>query len=151
MSRSRSRFLFLLALASLVACRTVTDCTQPASSVEALLLVEHRRLEALLRSDVSALEPLYHADFVAVGRGPTTTRSEYFAALRTRETRFETLDHTNVEARIYGNLGIINGRARGRGKLRGSPIDRTTNFTHVYVHTQSGWQLLEMHNTEIAP
>ena len=143
----------LLPVILFCACAAVGDHHRqiPSCTAETLLATEHQRLDALLRSDVASLEPLYDANFTAIGRGNTLSRKEYFEALRSGATKLESAEHTNSQVSTYGNLGLIVGTARVRGRWKGVDFARYSQFNHIYVCSPFGWKLLQTHNSDIPP
>ena len=123
-----------------------SDLARSLCDVEALLT------DALRRNDVTALSKYYADEFRLINcRGRRVDRTAVLAAIKSGALRFDSLSTSEVEVRVYGQTGIVNGIqhqvAREPG---GGDQAHPTNvrFTHIYVLRGGRWQLV---STQITP
>jgi ketosteroid isomerase-like protein len=124
--------------------------TDPRSPAEReVLKTEHQRVEALIRKDMSSLEQFYHPDFVSTSRnGQVTDRMQYLEGIRSAGTKIESMEHSDVRVRVYGETAVVTGRTSGKGRISGIDFtDKPGRFTHVYFKRDGRWQIVAMQNS----
>ncbi|PYU44280.1 MAG: hypothetical protein DMG54_09700 [Acidobacteria bacterium] len=115
--------------------------------------VEEERRQAILRNDIKSLDwlmaPEYTAIFNLTG-GRVTTKADELALNQPDARKVESWNPTDVNIRIYGNVGLVTGLAEIIDVLKGERRHIRVRYTHVWVKRNGGWQLVHRHTTRVA-
>ena len=107
-----------------------------------LIQTEQQWNQALKSRDVAWFEKHLAADFsdISSGDGSLHTKAENMAALRTDTTTYETLELSEVQARVEGNAAIVTGVNHIVGNDdRGNTFDVRLRFTDTYIRRNGNW------------
>ena len=124
-----------------------------ADSTEAGSLPADRRFfAALLNADANELSTLLADDFVLIDvmRGGEIPRPALIEAVRTWQVLFETIEVDEARERRYGNVSVVTGRTRMRGRAGEQAWTVQSRYTHVYVRQRDAWRLVSAQGTQIA-
>jgi ketosteroid isomerase-like protein len=83
-------------------------------------------------------------------RGALLTKSEEIASLRTDRTAVESMELSDLNVRVEGDVALVTGvnRIRGRDE-QGRPMDRRVRFTDTFVRRDGRWVVLATQGTRI--
>jgi hypothetical protein len=119
---------------------------------QALLKIDNARLEVLQKGDAAALDKMLGRELTYVRPdGSVWDRATYLDAVRSGKLKFTAIKHSEVKARVIGDVGIITGRSdaslteAGRGQ-QGGPA----RYANVYAREKGEWKLVLMQVTRIA-
>jgi ketosteroid isomerase-like protein len=115
--------------------------------------VEEERRQAILRNDIKALDLLMAPEYTAVFNvtsGRMTTKAEELTINQSDARRVESWDPTDVNIRIYGDVGLVIGLAEVTDVLKGERRHIRFRYTHVWVKRNGDWQLVHRHTTRVA-
>ena len=123
----------------------------PAGTEQEVLRVEQARVRALLAADAAALEPLLGDDLLYVHAGGwAQTRKEFLESVRKGELKYDSMQHHDVRAHLYGDAAVLTGRsavgvrsARRQMQL----LEMEILFTAVYARIDGRWQLVVWQST----
>lgn len=107
---------------------------------------ELRRLNAAVsemqvRKDVAAATRLLADDYVFLqADGQVSNKAQNIAGLGDPAFVCESLTTDGVEVRVFGDVGVITGRAHFRAKFKGQEVDDELLYTDVWVKRQGRWQ-----------
>jgi len=107
---------------------------------------ELRRLNAAVsemqvRKDVAAANRLLADDYVFLqADGEVSNKAQNIAALGDPAFVCESLTTDGVEVRVYGDVGVITGRALFRATFKGQEAGGEFLYTDVWVKRQGRWQ-----------
>ena len=112
----------------------------------ALARLEDRWVDALERRDVAAVGTILAEDFVdTTYRGERRSRGEALAAL-TSPSRVETTQRlSELDVRIYGNVGVVSGI--NTVTARGGAFTVRVRFTDVFVRRRGVWKAVSAQET----
>jgi len=120
----------------------------PPSVRETLIRIEQRWVEALERRDAAAVGEILSADFVdTTYRGERRTREEALAGLTSPSRAPTTQRLSELDARVYGNVGIVTGVNTVTG--RDPAFTARIRFTDVFVHERRLWKAVSAQETLI--
>lgn len=119
----------------------------PVSADEAALVALNEEFQsAVMTADAVALDRILADDFVLYPSGggdkPFTKADVIDDA---RRSRFERNESSDVQARVWGDTGIVTARLAMKGTTDGKPFDATVRFTDTYIRTESGWKQVSAH------
>jgi ketosteroid isomerase-like protein len=117
-----------------------------------LIRTEQQWNQALKSKDIGWFEERLAADFtdVSSGDGSFHTKAENVAALKTDTTTYETLELSELQARIEGNAGIVTGVNHIVGHDdRGNAFDVRLRFTDTYIRREGKWLVWASQHTRM--
>lgn len=148
-------FLFYMTAEGLAQGPPVTAGCEVGNAARTLCEMELRLTEALRRNDADALSQIYADEFRLINfRGTRVDKAAVLSALRQGALRFDSLVVSELEVRVYGDVGIISGRQKQVAREPGpdtAPHPKIVRFTHVYVRREGTWQLIASQITPILP
>lgn len=114
---------------------------------------EEERRQAILRNDIKSLDLLIAPDYTAVMNlfgGKVTTKTDELALDQSDARKVESWDATDVNIRIYGDVGLVIGLAEVTDILKSERRHIRFRYTHVWVKRNGRWQLVHRHTTRVA-
>lgn len=148
-------------LAAIVVCVPALISAGPAdhpacdtsSVARALCDAESALTEALRRNDADRLSEIYTDDFQLTNyRGRLVDKAGVVAAVRSGALRFDALDTSGLQIRVYTDVGVITGVQHQVAREPGGDGQAHPNdvrFIHVYVLRNNRWRLAASQITPI--
>jgi ketosteroid isomerase-like protein len=117
---------------------------------QTVLKLEQQWEDALIKSDVAALEKLYDASLIYThSNGSTDTKSIYIGNIKSGVTKYESMKRDDIKVNVYGNAAIVTCRWEVHVSSRGNKIDTNARYIHVYVKQKDGWKMAAHQSTRI--
>jgi len=130
------------------------DAARSRDDGSALLRTEREWDEALKAHDVAWFERNLAGDFTDVGSGNGTlhTKAQEVEALKADKTVYESLELSDLRARVEGSAGVVTGvnHIKGRDE-QGQPFDVRLSFTDTYIRRDGRWQVWASQHTRVRP
>ena len=125
---------------------------QTAAEVEReVLRADEARVEALLANDFAALEQLLADDLTYVhSNGMLDTKESFLGSLRAGNSRYLSMDMSDVTVRALGDTGVINARFNARVQVRDREVNPQPRVLIVYAKRDGRWQMIAWQSTPIA-
>ena len=124
----------------------------PTEVEEQIRSTDARRIAALTRGDVQALDRLLSPDLVYThASGWRQSKAEFMAAIRSGELIYHTFVMRDVTMRVYGDTVVAAGSMAAKVHNKGQELDVDLLFLEVYVKQQNRWQLAAWQSTRRAP
>lgn len=131
--------------------QVVGNAGHPLTDANVLVYLENDRNEAAKAKNVAWFERNL-ADDATQGssRGELQTKADVIASMKTDKTVFESHELSELNARVDGNIAIVTGvnRVRGRDE-QARPFDRRVRFTDTFIKRDGRWQLWASQGTLI--
>jgi ketosteroid isomerase-like protein len=124
-----------------------------AEAEEQIRKVEEERRQAILRNDINALDLLMAPEYTAILQlfgGRVLTKSEELAFNQPDARKVQSWVASDVNIRVYDNVGLVTGLAEVIDVLRGDRRHIRFRYTHVWVKRNGNWQLVHRHTTRVA-
>ena len=122
----------------------------PAGLRDSLIAAHHTRLNALLDGDLQLLATVVGEDLRFVSAyGKVLTRPDVFTAFESGTMRIERMDSSDIETRLYGDVGILIYKADTKTIDGDMVIEGMTRSTTIYVRRDGGWQMVSQHQSRI--
>ncbi len=140
----RETFIGLLGV--LVAFTTAAPLAQSSTAEQAVLDRQQQRFAAAMAQDTAALEPMLAEELrYCHTTGAVDTKATLLDTVRTGRIRWLEMHPSGMEARVYGDIGIVAGEIRQTITVssREEPIDLRIRTIDVYVKRDGRWQLTE--------
>jgi ketosteroid isomerase-like protein len=138
----------VLASASLPA---IAQDKKASNSVEqAVLKLEQQWEDALLKSDVAALERIYDDSLIYThSSGAVDNKSVYVGNIKSGVTKYESMTRDDIKVSVYGNAALVTCHWEVHVLNRGNKIDTNARYIHVYVKQKDGWKMVAHQATRI--
>jgi ketosteroid isomerase-like protein len=106
---------------------------------------------ALLKSNVAALDALLADDFMAItSSGTLQTRDQALAGLRSGQTHFTSINISERKVRFYRSTALVTSLAKVQGTAGGHDISGSYRYTRVYVRDDKGkWKVVSFEASRI--
>jgi hypothetical protein len=143
---------FLFFMAGLFVATTGSAIAQSSTAEAELLAVQQERFEAAIFKDISKLEQMVAEEVrYCHTTGAVDTKASYLETVRTGGIGWLEVHPIGMEARIYGDVGIIAGEVKQKITVggRAEPIDMHIRTIDVYVKRGGRWQLTEFQASNV--
>ena len=135
-------------IGSLLALILASGQQTPAS--EAVRAAESQRLRALVTADYAALDRLLADDLTYThSTAKLDTKATYLEPLVSGRTRYQSLEPSDVQVRVYGTTGVVTGILRSVALVAGKESRTDMRFTNVWVQRDGRWQMVAWQSTRL--
>lgn len=139
----------LLAFALAASCGA-GDGGSAAAGDEAAAREAHGAIRAAaLSGSVDRLAPLLHADLTLSHAGIRQTKAQWLEAIRSDELRYQAIEDTIHQVRLYGKTAVVTGHRALRLVWGGRELSPRLQYTAVYASVDDGWLLVAYHSDEL--
>ncbi len=122
----------------------------PNGIEQAVLKLEQQWEDALLKSDVAALEKLYDDSLAYIhSNGSVDNKTIYIGNIKSGVTRYESMKRDDIRVNVYGNTALVTCHWRVQVLARGNKLDTNARYIHVYVKQKNGWKMVAHQSTRI--
>ena len=119
---------------------------QRRSIEQAIIQLDHERIQAQISADATALDRIYAEDFIGVGpSGTVRTKTQVISDFTSGDLKFQSITTDEVQVRVYENTAVETGLSTMVGQDKGKTVPRDTRFTRVWVKQQGSWRLVANH------
>src|SRR5215472_11095421 len=125
----------------------------PQSAEDAVAAVEQRRIDALIASDINALDEIIDEYCTHIeSNGISRTKAAFLADVAKREFSFDLFEIEENHICIFGDTAVVAGTYRNIVRVRGNPNPvKYARHLRVYVNRGGSWKLVAHQATEMAP
>jgi hypothetical protein len=125
----------------------------PQSAEDAVAAVEQRRIDALIASDINALDEIIDEHCTHIeSNGTLRTKAAFLEDVAKQEFSFDLFEIEENHIRIFGETAVVAGTYRNIVRVRGNPnAMKHARHLRVYVNRGGSWKLVAHQATEIAP
>lgn len=117
---------------------------------QTILRLEQQWEDALVKSDVAALEKLYDDTMVYThSSGGVDNKSIYIGNIKSGATKYQSMTRDDIKVNVYGNAAVVTCHWDVHVLARGSKIDTNARYIHVYVKRKDGWKMVAHQSTRI--
>jgi len=128
----------------------VSEASETTSQTSELLSMQQKRFEAMVKADISALKSIFAEDLTYTHtNGETETKSSFLSTIETATFKYEAIQTTSTNVRIYGDTGVITGRGKIKLLAFGTPMSMDVSFIEVQVKSGGRWQLVAWQSTRL--
>jgi ketosteroid isomerase-like protein len=115
-------------------------------------VLEERIRQAMLTSDISALDELIADDLVwTMHTGQVCSKQDDLEAHRSGLFRFTKVDFSDRQIHPYSdNCVVVTLKAELAGSLSGQAFSETYRFTRVWLQRQNRWQIVAGHVSQLS-
>ena len=140
-----------LALAAALSLAVSAPALAAASADErALMDLENRISDAYLHGDTKAVEAILDERYTLTNsRALVSHREDDLRELRAGDPKYTEFSTHDMQARIYGDTGIVIGVVSLKGTSGGKAFDADMRFTDTFVRTNGAWKMAAAQVTRI--
>jgi ketosteroid isomerase-like protein len=146
------RTLLLAVVLVSVSLPTFAQDKKASNGVEqAVLKLEQQWEDALVNSDVAALEKIYDDGLTYThSSGAVDNKSVYVGNIKSGVTKYQSMKRDDIKVSVYGNAALVTCHWEVHVLNRGNKIDTNARYIHVYVKQKDGWKMVAHQSTRIA-
>lgn len=123
-----------------IAWRVAKSAAPPENALEEVMKVEEERNQALKTGDAATLERVYSDDLVyANAKGELLTKAQHLAEFKARTLNFLSFEHTNVQASVHGDTGLVTGISKSVVEYQGKVSHNNRRFLNVFSKRDGRW------------
>jgi len=141
------RYFTVLALGCLFAhCATV----DPSTLENQIKALERERQEAFVRGDIAFLDHQTAENYTTIsGSGTLATRAQFMHNLHDGITKVESFELSDLNARVFGDVAVLNGIYRDVSSVRGQGRRVNVRFTRIFVNERGTWRAVAYQQTPL--
>ena len=118
---------------------------------QAVLKLEQQWEDALLKSDVAALEKIYDDSLIYThSSGAVDNKSAYVGNIKSGATKYESMKRDDIKVSVYDDTALVTCHWEVHVLNRGNKLDINARYIHVYVKKKDGWKMAAHQSTRIA-
>ena len=127
-----------------------SQASDVASQSTEILSMQQKRFEAMVKNDLSTLKSLISEDLTYTHtNGETESKRGFLLMIETETFKYESIQTTSKNVRIYGHTGVITGKAKIELLAYGRSMSLYVSFIEVQVKYGGYWQLVAWQTTRL--
>ena len=135
--------IFLAAFAAAPTAQARADDKASAKDdkgTEEVLKADNAFTEAIAKGDAKAFDGLTNDDYILTSsRGNVLDKSKNLEALKSGELTFDKLDNEERKVQSYGDVAVVTGLSKIKGKYKDHSFDDSYRWTRVWVNHSGAW------------
>jgi ketosteroid isomerase-like protein len=122
----------------------------PEDAAKAILDRDAEKVRAMVQADTKALGEILRDDLIYIhSSGPVDTKERVIDEIATGLLKYKAVETSEVGVRVYGDTGVLTGRAVLKVSTKGKAMEIPVRLTEVWVRTHGVWQLASWQATRI--
>ncbi len=114
--------------------------------MDEIVALEDRRVEAMIKGDVQALEKILADDLIYTHTtARIDTKASFIEAISSGRSKYRSVERKDVEVRQFGDSAVVTGHAKfhvGDNKF-------AARFIDVYAKRDGAWQMVAWQSTRL--
>lgn len=140
----------LLILALVVPATMLAQQSKSEKEIRAVLAQSD---QANLKGDAEALatyDRILTDDYTRIPpNGTALNKAELLNSVKAGQTKYESLQHSDIKVRIYGNTAVVTGVATEKGIRQGNSFSGKTRWTRIFVKRGGEWKVALFQSTNM--
>ena len=121
-----------------------------ADTGQEIIALDRRRMEAMCRGDLGALNDLLADDLVYThSSARVDTKQSLVGGMESGTTVYTSIEPSDVRAQACGDAVVLTGIARISVTSSGNPLNFGVRFTDVYANRGGRWQMVAWQSTRL--
>jgi hypothetical protein len=117
----------------------------------ALIDVENKWVEALVKSDIATLDSIFADTYVDTDEHSHRTGKEgMFSILKSGDLKLDSIKLSDMQVHLYGDAAVVIGSSAQAGSFLGGPIATNIIFTDTFVMQNGKWKAVASHRSVAA-
>ena len=149
----RTIAVFVLVVTLVAVSQAQKDRTGQASdaATQALISVENNWVDALVKSDMTALDSILADTYVDTDEhSHRGGKQDVFSFLKSGDLKLDSIKLSDMQVHIYGDAAVVIGNSEQAGSFLGGPIAAKIIFTDTFVKQDRKWRVVASHRS-VAP
>ena len=123
---------------------------KPEDAQKAILDRDAEKIRAMVQADTKALGEILRDDLIYIhSSAPVDTKERVIDEIATGLLKYKAVEMSEVSVRVYGDTGVLVGRAVLKVSTKGKAMEIPVRLTEVWVRTNGVWQLASWQATRI--
>lgn len=115
-----------------------------------VLQADDRRFEAMRKGDFPTLEAVLADDLIYVhSTARQESKAEHVANLRAGKPHYRGIAPRDRKARLYGDIGIVNGTSEMQVENAGKEQKFTVRYLAIYAKSGGQWRMTAWQSTKV--
>ena len=107
--------------------------------------------EAALKGDTKAMDAIVADDCVVINPvGELVTKAEHLKAMKDGTLRFDSIEHSEVKVRVYGDAAVLTSRGQVKVTIKGRSESLSVRNSEFYAKQGGKWRCVSAQVTRIA-
>jgi hypothetical protein len=123
------------------------------STEAAILKLEDKIREALLKGDVATFQELYADDYLSVSAltGATSNKADLINNVKTGKLKYDSITLSDVKVKLFGSAAaLVTAKAEVKGKFGDHDMSASYRPARLYANRGGKWQVVFFQSTKIA-
>jgi ketosteroid isomerase-like protein len=149
----RTIAVLLLAVAVVAFARAQKDGAGQTSDAakQELIHVENNWVDALVKSDVTALDAIFADSYVDTDEhSHRGNKEDVLSVLKSGDLKLSSIKLSDMQVHVYGEAAVVIGNATQQGTFLGGPVATKIIFTDTFVKQKGKWRAVASHRS-VAP
>lgn len=117
---------------------------------EELLKLEEAFAEAIVKNDLEGVGRLVADDWIIIDpNGEIVERTRFLEVIKSGALTHDTMQSEDFRVRVYGDIAVVTGVTRTKGKFMGQEFSTQERATDVFVKREGRWQCVLTHLTRL--
>ena len=130
----------------------IANTSKEHQSVQPFMATDRRFFDALIHSDVEALDRILSDDFIIIDvlKGAETTKPEIIGAIGSGFVRFEKIEIRDNRVRLYDRTAVITGQTQMTVRFSGTVVCQfRAGIRMCIANWEAKWRLVSAQGTSI--
>jgi uncharacterized protein (TIGR02246 family) len=138
-------------LALFLASGSAAVLAQGSTATSAIMAIERRWAESLVKADLEVLGRIYADDLVYVHSGGNTeTKAQFLDRVRKGSLKYQKVELVDPKVRVYGQAALVNGAFDVSVQVDGQPMNHRVVYIHAYARQDGEWRMVAHQTTRAA-
>jgi len=121
------------------------------AATQALITVENNWVDALVKSDMTALDSIFADTYVDTDEhSHRGSKQDMFSFLKSGDLKLDSIKLSDMQVQIYGDAAVVVGSSTQAGSFLGGPVAEKIIFTDTFVKQNGKWRAVASHRS-VAP
>ena len=118
------------------------------TATRALIDVENKWVEALVKSDVAALDSILADTYIDTDeRSHRSVKEDVFSFLKSGDLKLDSIKLSDMQVHLYGDAAVVVGSSLQAGSFLGGPVAAKIIFTDTFVNQGGKWRAVASHRS----
>ncbi len=123
----------------------------PSPVEQTILKTEQEWEDALIKSDVAALDRIYADGLIYThSNASVDDKATYIGNIKSGFTKYESMKRDDIKVRVYDDTAVVNCHWQVNVTARGNKIITDARYLHVYIKQNGRWRMVAHQSTRIA-
>jgi Tfp pilus assembly protein PilV len=119
------------------------------ATVEAVLGIENKWVEALVKTDTASLESIFADTYVDTEQSHRSNKQDVLSVLKSGELKMESIKLSDMRVHLYGDAAVVTGSATQVGNFKGQALAPKIIFTDTLIKRNGKWIAVASHRSAV--